>query len=206
MSALAADGAVFCAPLPPLSMHTAGKCQRWLRGIERLPVTPQVDALARDCGHRDVLRRLHGAGDRLRDAAARVGVEAHAGRGRHDHLGRLCRPVVRGACLFGSLAEKIGRLKTLFVTIVLFVSMDIACLFAWSGAVDDGFPLLAGSGYGGRGAGGERLHQRVYRRGEARALLPALRGIFPIGLDVRWDGRASSWYRSTAGRQCSSSA
>jgi hypothetical protein len=33
----------------------------------------------------------------------------------------------------GPLAEKIGRLKTLFVTIVLFVSMDVACLFA-SGA------------------------------------------------------------------------
>jgi MFS transporter, putative metabolite:H+ symporter len=32
--------------------------------------------------------------------------------------------------IFGSLAEKIGRLKTLFITIVLFVSMDVACLFA----------------------------------------------------------------------------
>jgi len=34
-----------------------------------------------------------------------------------------------GAVIFGSLAEKFGRLKILFVTIVLFVSMDIACLF-----------------------------------------------------------------------------
>ena len=35
-----------------------------------------------------------------------------------------------GAVIFGSLAERIGRLKTLFITIVLFTSMDVACLFA----------------------------------------------------------------------------
>lgn len=40
-----------------------------------------------------------------------------------------------GAVLFGSLAEKFGRLKILFITILLFVSMDVACLFAWSGVV-----------------------------------------------------------------------
>src|SRR5882762_6999127 len=38
-----------------------------------------------------------------------------------------------GAVIFGSLAEKFGRLRILFITIILFVSMDIACLFAWSG-------------------------------------------------------------------------
>lgn len=35
-----------------------------------------------------------------------------------------------GAILFGWLAEKIGRLKVLLFTILLFVSMDVACLFA----------------------------------------------------------------------------
>src|SRR5260370_3685523 len=39
-----------------------------------------------------------------------------------DYIGQLF-----GAVLFGSLAERIGRLKTLFITIVLLASMD----FAW---------------------------------------------------------------------------
>jgi MFS transporter, putative metabolite:H+ symporter len=54
-----------------------------------------------------------------------------------------------GAILFGSLAERIGRLKTLFITIVLFVSMDISCLFAWSGASMMAFRFLQGVGTGG---------------------------------------------------------
>lgn len=54
-----------------------------------------------------------------------------------------------GAVIFGSLAEKIGRLKTLFITIVLFVSMDVSCLFAWSGASMMVFRFLQGVGTGG---------------------------------------------------------
>jgi putative MFS transporter len=54
-----------------------------------------------------------------------------------------------GAIVFGSVAEKIGRLKTLFITITLFVSMDIACLFAWSGATMMAFRFLQGVGTGG---------------------------------------------------------
>ena len=36
-----------------------------------------------------------------------------------------------GAVFFGWLAERLGRLRILLFTILLFVSMDIACLFAW---------------------------------------------------------------------------
>lgn len=54
-----------------------------------------------------------------------------------------------GAIIFGSLAERIGRLKTLFITIVLFVAMDISCLFAWSGAAMILFRFLQGVGTGG---------------------------------------------------------
>jgi len=54
-----------------------------------------------------------------------------------------------GAVIFGSLAEKFGRLKILFFTIVLFVSMDIACLFAWSGAAMMAFRFFQGVGTGG---------------------------------------------------------
>jgi MFS transporter, putative metabolite:H+ symporter len=38
-----------------------------------------------------------------------------------------------GAIFFGSLAEKIGRLGVLKITILLFVTMSAACLFAWGG-------------------------------------------------------------------------
>jgi len=54
-----------------------------------------------------------------------------------------------GALGFGQLAEKIGRLPTLLITILLFVSMDIACLFAWSAASMMLFRFLQGVGTGG---------------------------------------------------------
>jgi MFS transporter, putative metabolite:H+ symporter len=54
-----------------------------------------------------------------------------------------------GAVVFGSLAERIGRLKTLFITILLFVLMDAACLFAWSAVSMMAFRFLQGIGTGG---------------------------------------------------------
>src|SRR5919198_500905 len=54
-----------------------------------------------------------------------------------------------GAILFGWVAEKIGRLPTLLITILLFVSMDVACLFAWGGASMLVFRFLQGIGTGG---------------------------------------------------------
>jgi putative MFS transporter len=54
-----------------------------------------------------------------------------------------------GAVIFGALAEKFGRLKILLVTILLFVSMDITCLFAWSAMSMAAFRFLQGIGTGG---------------------------------------------------------
>ncbi|MBJ8421639.1 MFS transporter [Acinetobacter bereziniae] len=54
-----------------------------------------------------------------------------------------------GAIIFGSLAERFGRMKMMFFTILLFVSMDIACIFAWSGTSMMLFRFLQGIGTGG---------------------------------------------------------
>lgn len=56
---------------------------------------------------------------------------------------------VLGAVLFGALAEKFGRLRILLLTIMLFVSMDMACLFAWGAASMMLFRFLQGIGTGG---------------------------------------------------------
>ena len=45
---------------------------------------------------------------------------------------KLCWAALR-RLFFGSLAEKIGRIGVLRITIVMFVAMDAACLFAWNG-------------------------------------------------------------------------
>lgn len=54
-----------------------------------------------------------------------------------------------GALLFGWLAEKIGRLKVLLFTILLFVSMDVACLFAAGAGAMMAFRFVQGIGTGG---------------------------------------------------------
>ena len=54
-----------------------------------------------------------------------------------------------GAILFGWLAEKIGRLKVLLFTILLFVSMDVACLFAAGATMMMAFRFVQGVGTGG---------------------------------------------------------
>lgn len=87
-----------------------------------------------------------------------------------------------GAVIFGSLAEKLGRLKTLFITIVLFVSMDIACLFAWSGASMMLFRFFQGIGTGGEvPVASAYINEFIgaHKRGRFFLLYEV---IFPIGL------------------------
>ncbi|WP_083897310.1 MFS transporter [Azospirillum sp. B506] len=54
-----------------------------------------------------------------------------------------------GAVFFGWLAERIGRLSVLLFTILLFVSMDVACLFAWGAASMMALRFIQGIGTGG---------------------------------------------------------
>src|SRR4029450_11367995 len=58
-----------------------------------------------------------------------------------------------GAIVFGWVAEKIGRLPTLLITIAIFVSMDIACLFAGGATAMIVFRFFQGIGTGGEGPG-----------------------------------------------------
>src|SRR6476619_6411328 len=146
MSVLVAD-AVLMRTATATPFHAAGNAQLVAR-LERLPVTSRLMLLRVIVG----VATFFDAYTVLAIACAmpqlvsewkltstEVGMIISAG-----YVGQLF-----GAVLFGSLAEKIGRLKTLFITIVLFVSMDIACLFAWSAASMMVFRFLQGVGTGG---------------------------------------------------------
>src|ERR1044071_4044698 len=87
-----------------------------------------------------------------------------------------------GAVIFGSLAEKFGRLKILFVTIMLFVSMDIACLFAWSGVSMMVFRFLQGVGTGGEVPVASAYINEVLGAGKRGRFFLLYEVIFPIGL------------------------
>jgi putative MFS transporter len=146
MTALVADGAVLpAAAATPLS--PAANAQLIAR-IERLPVTRRLMLLRVVVG----IATFFDAYTVLAIAFAmpqlvsewkltptEVGLIISAG-----YVGQLL-----GAVLFGSLAERLGRLKTLFITIVLFVAMDVSCLFAWSAASMIAFRFLQGVGTGG---------------------------------------------------------
>lgn len=87
-----------------------------------------------------------------------------------------------GALGFGWLAERIGRLPTLLITIVLFVSMDVACLFAWSGTSMLVFRFLQGVGTGGEvPVASAYINEFIGARKRGRFFL-LYELIFPIGL------------------------
>jgi putative MFS transporter len=146
MSVLVADDTgVGTATTGPL--HAAANAELIAR-IERLPVTPRlmliriVVGIATFFDAYTVLAIAFAMPQLVSEwklAPADVGMIISAG-----YVGQLL-----GALLFGSLAERMGRLKTLLITIVLFVSMDISCLFAWSGASMMAFRFLQGVGTGG---------------------------------------------------------
>ncbi len=146
MTVLVADGAQF-GTATTVSLHAATNAELIAR-IERLPVTPRlmlirvVVGIATFFDAYTVLAIAFAMPQLVTEwklAPADIGMIISAG-----YVGQLF-----GALLFGSLAERIGRLKTLFITIILFVSMDISCLFAWSGASMMAFRFLQGVGTGG---------------------------------------------------------
>ena len=146
MSALAADSALLnTATATPI--HVTGNAEVVAR-LERLPVTSRLMLLRVIVGVATffdaytvlaIAFALPQLVSEWKLTPTEVGMIISAG-----YIGQLF-----GAVVFGSLAEKIGRLKTLFITIVLFTSMDIACLFAWSGVSMMVFRFLQGVGTGG---------------------------------------------------------
>jgi putative MFS transporter len=179
MSALVADGAVLRAATAD-PVHALGHAKLVAR-LERLPVTPRLMLLRVIVGIATffdaytVLAIAFAMPQLVSEwklAPAEVGMIISAG-----YIGQLF-----GAVLFGSLAEKFGRLKILFVTIVLFVSMDVACLFAWSGASMMLFRFLQGVGTGGEvPVASAYINEFIGAEKRGRFFL-LYEVIFPIGL------------------------
>jgi putative MFS transporter len=138
MTAITADGA---------ALHSLGNAELVAR-LERLPVTPRlllirvIVGIATFFDGYTVLAIAFAMPSLVSEwklTPTEVGLILSAG-----YVGQLF-----GAVIFGSLAEKYGRLKILFFTIMLFVSMDVACLFAWSGVSMIVFRFFQGVGTGG---------------------------------------------------------
>ena len=179
MSALVADGALLrAARVTPI--HAAGNAELVAR-IERLPVTPRllllrvIVGIATFFDAYTVLAISFAMPQLVSEwklTPAEVGMIISAG-----YVGQLF-----GAVVFGSLAEKVGRLKTLFITIVLFASMDGACLFAWSGVSMMVFRFLQGVGTGGEvPVASAYINEFVGAEKRGRFFL-LYEVIFPIGL------------------------
>lgn len=87
-----------------------------------------------------------------------------------------------GGVLFGRVADRIGRSRTLLLTMVLYAVGTAACAFAPNMAVMVAFRILSGIGIGGEWAAGASLVAEVVpekRRVEAGALLYTAA---PVGL------------------------
>jgi putative MFS transporter len=179
MSVLVADGAVL--PVETATpLHSAGNAQ-FVARLERLPVTRRLMLLRVIVG----IATFFDAYTVLAIAFAmpllvtewkltptEVGMIISAG-----YVGQLF-----GAVIFGSLAEKFGRLRILFITIMLFVSMDIACLFAWSGISMMVFRFLQGVGTGGEvPVASAYINEFIGAEKRGRFFL-LYEVIFPIGL------------------------
>ena len=181
MTAITAEaGALPVAPNVSPAAHRTANAQLVAR-LERLPVTPRlllirvIVGIATFFDAYTVLAIAFAMPQLVSEwklAPAEVGLIISAG-----YVGQLF-----GAVIFGSLAEKFGRLKILFVTIVLFVSMDVSCLFAWSGVSMMLFRFLQGVGTGGEvPVASAYINEFIGAEKRGRFFL-LYEVIFPIGL------------------------
>jgi MFS transporter, putative metabolite:H+ symporter len=179
MSALPADGAAWPVPgsVPP---HAAADAEVIAR-IERLPITAPLVLLRVIVGIATffdaytVLAIAFAMPQLISEwklTAAEIGMVISAG-----YVGQLF-----GAVLFGALAEKIGRLRVLCITILLFVSMDAACLFAWNGTSMMAFRFLQGFGTGGEVPVASAYVSEFVGAGTRGRFFLLYEVIFPIGL------------------------
>ena len=87
-----------------------------------------------------------------------------------------------GAIVFGWVAEKIGRQNTLLITIAIFVSMDMACLFAGGATAMIAFRFFQGIGTGGEvPVASAYINEFIGAEKRGRFFL-LYEVIFPIGL------------------------
>ncbi|GAP55672.1 putative metabolite transport protein YyaJ [Arthrobacter sp. Hiyo6] len=87
-----------------------------------------------------------------------------------------------GSLFFGHLAERIGRLPVLLITILLFVSMDIGCLFAWGAWSMIILRFLQGIGTGGEvPVASAYINEFIGAKKRGRFFL-LYEVIFPVGL------------------------
>ncbi len=87
-----------------------------------------------------------------------------------------------GAVFFGSLAEKKGRLTVLKITIIIFVTMSAACLFAWNGWSLLLIRFLQGIGIGAEvPVASAYINEFIGSRKRGRFFL-LYEVIFPVGL------------------------
>jgi MFS transporter, putative metabolite:H+ symporter len=179
MSAPVVDGAILhSAAATP---DTAAANAKLVARLERLPVTPRLMLLRVVVGIATffdaytvlaIAFAMPQLASEWKLTPADVGMIISAG-----YIGQLF-----GAVLFGSLAEKIGRLRALLITIVLFVTMDVSCLFAWSGGSMMAFRFLQGVGTGGEvPVASAYINEFIGAEKRGRFFL-LYEVIFPIGL------------------------
>jgi MFS transporter, putative metabolite:H+ symporter len=179
MSALAADGALPRAA--DATPYDAAANAQIVARLERLPVTPRlmllrvVVGIATFFDAYTVLAIAFALPQLVTEwklAPTEIGMIISSG-----YVGQLF-----GAVIFGSLAERFGRLRILLITILLFVSMDIACLFAWSSLSMIAFRFLQGVGTGGEvPVAGAYVNEFIGAEKRGRFFL-LYEVIFPIGL------------------------
>jgi putative MFS transporter len=166
---------------PPKPRDAALVQELLVARIERLPVSPRlltlrfVVGIATFFDAYTILAIAFAMPQLVADwklAPAEIGMIISAG-----YVGQLF-----GAVFFGLLAEKIGRLKTLLVTIILFTSMDIGCLFAWSGLSMMAFRFLQGIGTGGEVPVASAYVSEFISAGKRGRFFLLYEVIFPVGL------------------------